>query len=205
VTELLYVALGDSTAVGIGARGGGGYPERLVRLLRPHHPSIRLVNLGESGATTSDLLARQFPRALRTRPALITVAAGVNDLGLQVPEEAFAANLEQIVIGLARLDARIAVANLPDMALSPAVRRLVAPAFYERRIQLYNKHVEATCARHDLALIDLWRVSRDALPEHPEYFSPDGFHPSADGYEVWAHAMAEQLSETLDGSRALPA
>jgi len=36
--ELLYVALGDSTAIGIGAGSGGGYPERIVAKLGRHSP-----------------------------------------------------------------------------------------------------------------------------------------------------------------------
>ena len=203
--EHLWLALGDSTAVGVGARGGGGYPERLLPRLRLVQPALRLVNLGQSGATSSDVLDSQVPRALRLRPALITIAIGINDVGLQVPEEAFAMNLERTVIALKKLKAKVALANLPDLAHSPAVSRLVSPAYYEQRIQLYNKHVEATAARHRLALIDLWRISRDLLPGHPEYFSPDGFHPSAEGYEAWAEGMAPHVVPLLTEAPKLPA
>jgi hypothetical protein len=40
VTSELYVALGDSTGLGVGARTAGGYPERLLRRLRPAHPRL---------------------------------------------------------------------------------------------------------------------------------------------------------------------
>ena len=53
-TELLYVALGDSTAVGVGAQIGGGYPDRLVVKLRTAYPALKLLNLGQSGATSSE-------------------------------------------------------------------------------------------------------------------------------------------------------
>jgi len=46
---VLYVALGDSTGVGVGAPQGGGYPERLARLL----PALRLQNLCQGGATSA--------------------------------------------------------------------------------------------------------------------------------------------------------
>ncbi|HET9754609.1 MAG TPA: SGNH/GDSL hydrolase family protein, partial [Myxococcales bacterium] len=83
----LYLALGDSTAAGVGARSGGGYPERLVARLQQR---LRLINLGESGATTADVLETQVPRALLTRPRLITLCIGINDVGLQLPDDAFA-------------------------------------------------------------------------------------------------------------------
>jgi acyl-CoA thioesterase I len=187
--ELLYVALGDSTAVGIGARSGGGYPERLAAKLRGAFPTLKLVNLGVSGATTSDVIELQLPRALRTRPRLLTIGIGINDVGLQRPDDAFAVNLEEIVVPLRKLAAPIAIANIPDLALSPAVARMVPRSLYERRIELFNEHVTATAARHKLSLVDLYGWSRHALPGHPEFFSPDGFHPSSLGYDVWAERI----------------
>ena len=137
------MALGDSTGLGVGATEGGGYPERLGRLL----PALRLQNLCESGATTADVLADQVPEALRTRPRLITLGAGINDVGLQLPDDAFAVNLEEIVVRLRKLGAPIAIANIPDLALAPAVARLATRSLYEKRIEMFNLHVEATASQ----------------------------------------------------------
>lgn len=189
-----YLALGDSTGVGVGAESGGGYPARLLRLLRT---PLRLVNLCESGATTADVLQDQLPRALGTKPRLITLGIGINDVGLQLPDEAFAVNLEEIAGPLSRLGAPVALVNIPDLALSPAVARLVPRALYEKRIEMFNEHVAATAARHRLALIDLYTLSRTALPGRPELFCSDGFHPSALGYDEWARAMQPRLAALL--------
>lgn len=194
--ELLYVALGDSTAAGVGAPSGGGYPERLVARLQARL-ALRLINLGESGATAADVLETQVPRALLTRPRLITLCIGINDVGLQLPDDAFALNLEEIVVRLRRLSAPIVLCNIPDLALAPAVARLVPVHVYEGRIELFNEHVAATAARHGLELVDLYSWSREALPGRPELFSPDGFHPSAQGYEVWAERMAPHIGSLL--------
>ena len=195
--EQIYLALGDSTGAGVGARSGGGYPDRLLRLLRPEHPALRLLNLSESGATSADLLEEQLPRALRTQPSLITLGIGINDLGLQVPDDAFALNLEEIVTQLRGLDAPIVITNLPDLALSPAVARLVPRSAYEKRIEMFNEHVTATAARHSLALIDLYALSRELLPGRADLWSPDGFHPSAEGYEEWAQRMLPGVAPLL--------
>jgi acyl-CoA thioesterase I len=203
--DLLYVALGDSTAVGIGAATGGGYPERLVSRLRPSFPGLKLLNLGESGATTSDVLATQLPRAVRARPRLVTIGIGINDVGLQIPDDAFAVNLEEIVVALREQEAPIAIANIPDLALSPAVSQLVPVSIYERRIELFNEHIAATAARHRLALVDLYGWSREALPGRPELFCADGFHPSAQGYDVWAERMLPPVTALLRERAAVPA
>jgi lysophospholipase L1-like esterase len=46
---------------------------------------------------------------------------------------------------------------------------------------------------------------RKALPGRPELFSPDGFHPSALGYDVWAGQMLSPVAALLRESAALPA
>lgn len=203
--DLLYVALGDSTAVGVGAFSGGGYPERIVARVRQRFPSITLLNLGRSGATTGDVIDAQIPRALRTRPALISLCIGINDVGLQLPDDAYALNLEEIVVALRRLAVPIVIANIPDLAFAPAVARLVPRSVYERRIEMFNEHITATAARHALTLVDLYAWSREALPGRDELFSPDGFHPSALGYEVWADRMAPYIEAVLRESSAIPA
>jgi lysophospholipase L1-like esterase len=199
------VALGDSTAAGVGAPSGGGYPERVVARLRPSFPGLKLLNLGESGATTSDVLETQLPRALRAHPRLVTIGIGINDVGLQIPDDAFALNLEEIVVPLRELGTAIAIANIPDVALSPAVSRLVPQAMYERRIELFNEHVTASAARHGLTLIDLYALSREALPGRPELFCSDGFHPSALGYDVWAERMSAPIAALLRERSGVPA
>lgn len=204
-TESIYVALGDSTGVGVGARSGGGYPDRLLRRLSARHPSLRLLNLCESGATTSDVLQNQVPAALETRPRLITVGIGINDVGMQQSDDAFAIHLEEIVNPLRRLGAPIVIANLPDLSLAPAVAKTPSHRFYERRLQVFNEHIESTVARHHLALVDLWKLSRRALADRPELFSPDGFHPSAEGYEIWAELMWPTIENVFRESEATPA
>ncbi len=203
--ELLYVALGDSTAVGVGASSGGGYPERIVTRVRPRFPSLTLLNLGRSGATTADVIDTQVPRALRTRPALITLCIGINDVGLQLPDDAYAVNLEEIVVALRRVGAPIVIANIPDLAFAPAVARLVPRTVYEQRIEMFNEHITATAGRHGMTLVDLYAWSREVLPGRDELFSPDGFHPSALGYEVWAERMAPHIESALGEGSAIPA
>ena len=149
--------------------------------------------------TTADLIERQLPYALETRPTLITIGIGINDLGLQHPDDAFALSLEEVVVKLARLRAPIVLANLPDLALSPAIAHLVPRQLYEKRIEMFNEHVTATAARHGLGLVDLYRLSREILPGHPELFSADGFHPSALGYEAWAERMLPIVAAALGG------
>ena len=192
----LYVALGDSTGVGLGALHGG-YPQRLLGRLRALRPAFRLLNLSQSGARSLDVLESQVPDALKLRPALFTIAVGINDVTHDEPEEAFTNNLEEIAVRLSGRGARIAIATIPDIAFAPAVRALVPPAYFERRIEVLNRHVEATAARHRFALIDLYALGRAELEKHPEYFCGDGFHPSDAGYEAWTDIAWPAIRELM--------
>jgi acyl-CoA thioesterase I len=186
---VVYVALGDSTGVGVGAREGGGYPARLFERIERVRPGSRLVNLCVSGATTTDLLREQVGRVRAAGPTLVTLSIGINDLSRQVGVEQFARNYEEIVTRLrGQTDAPVVVSNLPDISHAPAV-----PVFMReeagRRIKLFNARIGEVAARHGLALVDTYSKSHAVIPTHPEFFSPDGFHPSDEGYEFWAFEM----------------
>ncbi len=194
------LSLGDSTGVGVGAESGGGYPQRLLRRLAGVHPGARLVMLAQSGATTADVLEAQLPRAKRSPADLVLLGIGINDVGLQLPEESFSFNLEQIAVGLAAVRAPVVISNIPDLALAPVAQRLDR-AHYEKRIQLYNTHIEATAARHHFAHVDMFAASR-RLFGTPGLFCADGFHTSAAGYDAWADAMWPAVRQIAAGAAA---
>jgi lysophospholipase L1-like esterase len=194
---IVYVALGDSTGVGVGARKGGGYVARLFERIERVRPGSRLVNLCVSGATTGDVLRAQVGRVGEATPSLVTVGIGINDLVQQATPEQFAHNFDELVTRLrAQTDAPVVVSNLPDISPAPAV-----PAFLReearRRIQLFNEHLADAAARHRLHLADSFEKSAAVIPTHPEFFSSDGFHPSDEGYEFWAFEMWPTVKKAL--------
>jgi acyl-CoA thioesterase I len=182
------VALGDSTAVGVGAARGGGYPDQLASRLRREGLSVGLTNLGVSGARTADVAQGQLKRAVAAQPTLVTLGIGVNDLWRGTSLESFAEDLERIARRLKQTGAPVVVSNLPDLALAP-VARLVPSSLYEGRIEPFNEQLAELCRRHGLYLVDLYGASRAYIPAHPEFFSGDGFHPSEAGYTQWAEFL----------------
>jgi lysophospholipase L1-like esterase len=195
--KVVYVALGDSTGVGVGAREGGGYVARLFKRIERERPGSKLVNLCVSGATTADVLREQTSRVAAHHPTLITLGIGINDIGRQVPLEQFARNYAEITAQLvAHKQAVLVVSNLPDISAAPVV-----PVFMrdeaQRRIALFNAKIEEITSRHDLHVADAHSLSREVLHEHPEYFSADGFHPSDAGYEFWAETMWPTIERAI--------
>ncbi|HEX8721425.1 MAG TPA: SGNH/GDSL hydrolase family protein [Pyrinomonadaceae bacterium] len=194
---VVYAALGDSTGAGVGAGKGGGYVARLFERVERARPGSRLVNLCVSGATTGDVLRSQVGRVGAAGASLVTVGIGINDLTRQLPSEQFARNFEEIITRVrAQTGAPVVVSNLPDISHAPAV-----PAFLRdemrRRLLVYNERVAEAAARHRLFLADSFSKSAAVIPSHPEFFSPDGFHPSDEGYEFWAFEMWPVVKRAL--------
>src|SRR6185436_954565 len=65
--RIVYVALGDSTGFGGGAKDGG-YVKRLFNRINERRPGSTLNNLCVSGATTADLIRVQLNRAVELNP-----------------------------------------------------------------------------------------------------------------------------------------
>ncbi|HEX8187392.1 MAG TPA: SGNH/GDSL hydrolase family protein [Pyrinomonadaceae bacterium] len=194
---VVYVALGDSTGVGVGARKGGGYVARLFERVERARPGSTLVNLCVSGATTGDVLRSQVGRVGEARPSLVTVGVGINDLTRQAAPEQFARNFEELVTRLrAQTDAPVVVSNLPDISHAPRVPGFLRESA-RRGIILYNERLAEAAARHRLHLADSFGKSADVIPAHPEFFSSDGFHPSEEGYEFWAFEMWPTVKKAL--------
>jgi acyl-CoA thioesterase I len=193
--ELLrYVALGDSTSLGVGAGDDGGFPERLYRRLKAAKVPAGILNLGRSGATSADLAAGLAAGAARRRPHLVTLGIGTNDVWRMVPVSRFAENLERIVDPLLEGGTELVVCNLADLGLAPAAVAAqqwvgISPAQITRRIREFNVHLDALAGRPGCAVVDLFVPSQRQLAGNPALFCPDGFHPSAQGYDGWAELM----------------
>lgn len=183
-----YVALGDSTAVGVGASRGGGYPERLASRLRNDGLPVGLTNLGQSGARIRDVFTGQVKRAVATQPTLVTLGVGTNDLWRGTAVEDFQEELDRIARRLKQTGAPLVVVNLADMALAP-VAKLVPSALYEGRIEPFNAAMAEVARAHGLHLVDLYSASKEMIPHNPHFFCHDGFHPSEQGYEEWADLL----------------
>jgi lysophospholipase L1-like esterase len=200
--SLRYVALGDSSGVGVGARNGG-YVEHLFQRLRRVRAGVGLLNLAVSGATSATVLSGQLPKAIRSRPHVVTLAVGINDLWRGVEPHQFESNLEQLARSLAGTGAPVVLANLPDMSLAPVARlatHFLPIELISARIAAFNEAVARVVSRHGLVGVDLHTPSREELPRSPDYFSPDGFHPSDVGYMRMAEHFWPALREAAERS-----
>jgi len=188
-----YVALGDSTAVGVGA-SGLGYPELLYRRMKSLGWPAGILNLGQSGSVSGDVLRWQIEKAVSVAPHLITLGVGGNDLWRLVAPDRFRANLVAIADALARTTAQVVISNLIDLGHAPIAKGAMSmmsipPAVISARVREFNRHLQELTARPRTTVVDLHSLGEDELSDHPEFFSEDGFHPSEAGYQRWADLL----------------
>ncbi|MFB9308770.1 lysophospholipase L1-like esterase [Agromyces hippuratus] len=191
--ELLYVAIGDSAAQGIGAsRPDRSYVGQIAEELRASTGrSVRVVNLSVSGATTALAVRDQLPRfrdIRALRPDVVTVSIGANDIADWNPER-FDRNIRSI---LAELPLHAVVADLPCFHF-PQNERKVAEA---------NRMLRAAAREHGLVVAPLHEATRrQGLRGILTQFARDMFHPNDHGYAVWAEAFGPALAGVLRSRR----
>jgi|GEM_PF-1788954 len=187
VRPVTYLALGDSTGLGLGAKNGYGYVEQLMSRIRTEYPGARLVKLCKLGETTATLRQR-LPETFSVKPTFVTLSIGINDLLQRISEQEFAANYEEIVKSLRRLEIPIVVTNLPDISLAPKLPNSMREEMHVN-VLLFNKRIETIAKHYGLFFVDLYAASAKTLAKHQEFFASDGFHPSDAGYRFWTRTM----------------
>lgn len=191
-STLTYIAIGASDAFGIGTDDPDreAWPTDLAAQLGA---SAHLINLGIPGATVASALQTELPIALDSHPNDVTVWLAVNDFTDGVALGTYRVQLAQLLDALrAGLPhARIAVGNLPDLTLVPLFEG-DDPGPLRAKVQAWNRVIAADCAVARVTLVDLYSGWQE-LSQHPEYFSSDGFHPSAAGAERLSEIFAAAL------------
>jgi lysophospholipase L1-like esterase len=176
--ELLYVAIGDSAAQGIGASAP---KNSYVGVIADHIRSttgrtVRVVNLSVSGATVALAVADQLPRFAEFQPDIVTVAIGANDIAAFDPA-LFEAGIRKVF------------AALPDDAVVADL-----PCFYlpwnEKKVAAGNRILRKVAAERGLTIVPLHdTMQRQGLRGVVTQFAEDLFHPNDHGYRVWASAF----------------
>jgi lysophospholipase L1-like esterase len=172
----LWVALGDSTAQGIGASAPDrGYVGLLLRRLRESQGRLwRVVNLSVTGARITDVVREQLPRVNEVGPPeLVTCAIGANDV---------------IRFGFRRVaeSLRVLIYELPRGTVLATVPQGLLP----RRTRELNAIIREEAPEAGLRIADAWAHTG---PPWQGKYAADDFHPNDSGYAGWCAAFADAL------------
>ncbi|HEY0485220.1 MAG TPA: SGNH/GDSL hydrolase family protein [Mycobacteriales bacterium] len=186
---LRLAVLGDSTAAGLGVdRTDETVGGRLATMLAATGRRVVLDGVGVSGSRAADLGTQVSRALLHGRPDVAVVLVGANDAVHAGRLGRMRRDLAAAVRRLRVADVAVVVGTCPDMG---AVRAFAHPlreivAWSGRRVA--DSQVRAIRAAGGVP-VDLAVRTGPVFRADPGTLAEDAFHPSADGYDLWALAL----------------
>jgi len=166
--DAVVLAFGDSITYGTGASPEESYPAVLARIT-----GKTVINAGVPGEVTAEGLAR-LPGVLdRYRPALMVLCLGGNDFLHRLDERQVADNLREMVRMARGRGVEVVLLGVPKLGLDPS-----PPSLYRQ----IARELDIPCEGNALKRI----LTKNSL-------KADFIHPNAQGYRIFAEAIADLL------------
>jgi lysophospholipase L1-like esterase len=181
--EITYLALGDSAAQGIGASSPmKGYVGLITnRLEAETGKSVRVVNLGVTGAKLDDYLHDQAPQVKNYQPDYVTIEIGANDVG-KYNEDEFRTKFKKV---LDTLPKGTYVANMPLFNSRPGSTESGKRA---------SKVIEQELKEN--GKMNFVNLEKETSENQSIFgFAPDLFHPNNLSYKNWANAFWQEIQK----------
>lgn len=183
--SILYVALGDSAAQGIGAsKPEKGYVGLIAtKLAAQKGKPVHVVNISATGATAEDVIQYQLP-VFRTLPVasdtVVTLDVGANDTR-NFRAAMFRQQIDEV---LSQLPAQTVVADVPYFGGGRHNKR-------ERAALEASAIIREVAQQYGISVAPLHDVTRqkDGL----NTYAGDFFHPNDRGYRNWYEAFRQPL------------
>jgi lysophospholipase L1-like esterase len=190
--------LGDSGAAGLGVERAIETPGVLVAagLSEVAGRPVHLLNVARVGAK-SDELAGQVERALPGRPEVVLIIIGTNDVKERVRPAESVRHLVRAVQRLRAAGVQVVVGTCPDLG---TIRPVAQPLRFLARQWSRQLAAAQTVAvvEHGGRTVSLGDIlGPEFLARPAEMFSPDRFHPSAEGYAAAAAVMLPSVCAAI--------
>lgn len=184
--DIVYIALGDSAAQGIGASGPEkGYVGLIAsELHNKTNKNVRVINLSKSGAKISDVLNTQLPKYELLKiysPAVVTIEIGANDMK-SFEEVKFEREMNEL---MDKLPKGTVMSDLPYFGSSR--HKNINPNVIKANEIMYR-----LAKKKNIELAPLYDSAKNNTGIR--IFSVDLFHPSNYGYRnIWLPAFMSRI------------
>jgi len=165
-TTYTILALGDSLTEGLGVDEKDNYPSQLQDLLPT---SIKVINAGLSGETSSGLLNR-LDWVLKQKPDLTILNIGANDAMRGLPLDLTAQNIDEILSTIEKSGSSVILAGMQMYA-----------NLGEDYVNEFKNMYPKLAQKHGIELIPFFLQH---IAGNPKFNQQDGIHPTADGYKI---------------------
>ncbi len=185
--EILYIALGDSTAQGIGA----SQPERgyvgiiSEELAQKNGKKVRTLNFSKTGARIDDVLNRQLAllqQANINDQTVVTIEIGANDMS-SFEAGKFEKQMDEL---MSKLPGQTIISDIPYFG-GGLHKRL------EPDVKQANEIMYSLAPKYNFKLVPLHaKISEN--DDSLRNYAADRFHPSNNAYKTqWAPVFLEQI------------
>lgn len=173
--------------------GEGDEQSQYAYWLRRLRPAWEVLNRGMRGQRTDQILQRFEYDAVETKPDVLILMAGTNDLyqglGLQAPLGNIKIMLEQtLASGRGAVSASIPPLNVASEEL-------------KKEILEFNRELKLMVERMNIVFFDAYSLLED--PSRPGFIanSPDNVHPGIEGYRKLGEALVPAVEASLERVR----
>jgi lysophospholipase L1-like esterase len=166
-----WIAFGDSLTAGYGASGQADYPTQLGQRLER-----KILNLGNSGDTTTDGLAR-LEEAVQLQPRVVLLCLGGNDTLRRLPPDETFANLGRMIDRFHQAGSFVVLLGVRSTGLTDGNAKRFGQLAKAKRVLLVPNIL-------------------DGILFTPSLMS-DQIHPNDKGYAKIAERLGEVLSPLL--------
>lgn len=192
--DIRLLWLGDSTAAAVGTSS----PEFAVStnvgaaVSSLCSVTVRTRVIAKSGATVGDVLRDQAPLVAELGTDVVMISVGANDTTRLTSPAFFTQQYAKVIDALVLAGVapdHIVLIGVPDMGSPP---RLLQPlrAIVSFRARRLDTRVHTLAEERGTRYVDLFAGTSAPFRKHPtRYFAADKYHPSDNGYAVWARAI----------------
>lgn len=186
-SELVYVALGDSVAQGIGATSPAkGYVGLLADALQQKTGRrVKVMNLSRTGAKVADALNDQLPQLNNLQPDVVTLGIGSNDVIGDWDEADFRRDMKLL---LADLPEKTVIGDLPYFGTT-------RKKSLEPRVLAANTIIRELAEERGLKVAPLYQIT--ASDKSILTLSADLLHPSNRSHHNWYDAYWRVLEQRI--------
>ena len=183
------LAFGDSLTAGYQLRPGEGFAPQLEKALRAKDRNVTVINAGVSGDTTTQGKARiaWSLAGLKTKPDLVILELGANDMLRGQPPATAKANLDAMIKEFKKRNIRVLLAGM-----------LAQPNLGAAYAKEFNALYPALASNNKVTLYPFFI---DGVAAVPGLQLADGLHPTPKGVTIIVNKMLPTVLRELD---ALP-
>jgi lysophospholipase L1-like esterase len=179
--ELVYVALGDSTAVGVGASNPQSSYVGIVaqNIQATTGKSVKIVNLALPGKHIKDVIKDQVPKLSEYHPDIVTVSVGANDVNSGEDTDMINYDMDSL---MQMLPSQTYFAEIPSFTDSQK----------NAKIQKINQHINSSTDETGIIIVPIYNATNRVKNDF-SYLDFDLFHPNDKGYRIWADTFLDAI------------